>query len=103
MNEIKDRPYNFNSMIGGKMKIHRLYYLEQECIPSNYIDEYGYVDDYYDNYVDHDITLGYFANTKAINKWIDEHITHTNGDVFIDNKFVCYDKDLQSEEIEVIE
>ena len=37
-----------------------------------------------------------------MNKWIDEYITHTNGDVFIDNKFVCYDEDLQYEEIEVI-
>ena len=53
------------------MKIYRLYYLEQECIPSDYVDEDGYIDDYYDNYIDHDITLGYFANTKAINKWID--------------------------------
>lgn len=50
------------------MKIYRLYYIYQECIPSDYADEDGYIDDYYDNYVDHDITLGYFANTKAINK-----------------------------------
>ena len=84
------------------MKIYRLYYLEQEYIPSDYVDEDGYTDDYYDNYVDHDITLGYFANTKAMNKWINEHIAHTNGDVFIDNKFVCDDEGLQYEEIEVI-
>lgn len=55
------------------MKICRLYYIEQEYIPSDYVDEDGYTDDYYDNYVDHDITLGYFANAKARNKWIDEH------------------------------
>ena len=84
------------------MKIYRLYYLEQEYIPSDYVDEDGYTDDYYDSYVDHDITLGYFANTKAMNKYINEHIAHTNGDVFIDNKFVCYDEELQYEEIEVI-
>ena len=84
------------------MKIYRLYYLEQEYIPSDYVDEDGYIDDYYDDYVDHDITLGYFVNTKTMNKWIDEHITHTNGGVFIDNKFVCYDEGLQYEEIEVI-
>ena len=48
------------------MKIYRLYYLEQECIPSDYVDEDGYIDDYYDNYIDHDITLGYFANKVFI-------------------------------------
>ena len=83
------------------MKIYRLYYLEQEYIPSDYVDEDGYVDDYYDSYVDHDITLGYFANTKAINKWIDEH-EDGYGNVVANGK-VCYDEDLQFEEIEVIE
>ena len=78
------------------MKIYRLYYLEQEYIPSDYID------DYYDNYIDHDITLGYFINTKAINKWIDEH-EDDYGNVVVANGKVCYDEDLQFEEIEVIE
>ena len=78
------------------MKIYRLYYLEQEYIPSDYIDEDGYIDDYYDDYVDHDITLGYFANTKAMNKWIDEHEDDYG-------EKLCYDEDLQFEEIEVIE
>ena len=84
------------------MKIYRLYYLEQECIPSDYVDEDGYTDDYYDNYIDHDITLGYFANTKAMNKWIDEHEDDYRNVVVADEK-LCYDEDLQCEEIEVIE
>ena len=84
------------------MKIYRLYYLEQECIPSDYVDEDGYTDDYYDSYVDHDITLGYFANTKAINKWIDEH-EDDYGNVVVADEKLCYDEDLQFEEIEVIE
>ena len=84
------------------MKIYRLYYLEQEYIPSDYIDEDGYIDDYYDDYVDHDITLGYFANTKAMNKWIDEHEDDYRNVVVTDEK-LCYDEDLQFEEIEVIE
>ena len=84
------------------MKIYRLYYLEQEYIPSDYIDEDGYIDDYYDDYVDHDITLGYFANTKAMNKWIDEHEDDYRNVVVTDGK-VYYDEDLQFEEIEVIE
>lgn len=84
------------------MKIYRLYYLYQEYIPSNYIDEDGYADDYYDDYVDHDITLGYFTNTKAMNKWIDEHEDHYKN-VIVENEKLCYDEDLQCEEIEVIE
>ena len=84
------------------MKIYRLYYLEQEYIPSDYIDEDGYIDDYYDDYVDHDITLGYFANTKAMNKWIDEHEDDYRNVVVADEK-LFYDEDLQCEEIEVIE
>lgn len=84
------------------MKIYRLYYLYQEYILSNYVDEDGYADDYYDNYVDHDITLGYFANTKAMNKWINEHEDDC-GNVVVENEKLCYDEDLQCEEIEVIE
>ena len=84
------------------MKIYRLYYLEQEYIPSDYIDEDGYIDDYYDDYVDHDITLGYFANKQAINKWIDEHEDDYGNAVIADEKLCC-DEDLQFEEIEVIE
>ena len=84
------------------MRIHRLYYLEQECIPSDYIDEDGYIDDYYDNYIDHDITLGYFSNTKAMNKWIDEH-GDDYGNVVVEDEKLCYDEDLQCEKIEVIE
>ena len=84
------------------MKIYRLYYLEQEYIPSDYVDEDGYIDDYYDDYVDHDITLGYFANTKTMNKWIDEHEDDYRNVVVTDEK-LCYDEDLHFEEIEVIE
>ena len=68
------------------MKIYRLYYLEQEYIPSDYVDEDGYIDDYYDNYIDHDITLGYFANAKAMNKWIDEHEDDYGNVVVADEK-----------------
>ena len=84
------------------MKIYRLYYLEQEYIPSDYVDEDGYTDDYYDSYVDHDITLGYFANKQAINKWIDEH-ENKNEEIWNEDKYVCYDSELQIEEIEVIQ
>lgn len=72
------------------MKIYRLYYLEQEYIPSDYIDEDGY-DDYYDNYVNHDITLGYFANTKAVNKWIEEHEDNDGNIIeFVDKNLIMY-------------
>ena len=84
------------------MKIYRLYYLEQEYIPSDYVDEDGYIDDYYDDYVDHDITLGYFANTKAMNKWIDEN-EDDYGHVVVADEKLFYDEDLQCDEIEVIE
>ena len=84
------------------MKIYRLYYLEQEYIPSDYIDEDGYIDDYYDKWIDRDITLGYFANKQAINKWIDEH-ENENEKILNEDKYVCYDLDLRMEEIEVIE
>lgn len=84
------------------MKIYRLYYIDIEYIPSDYVDEDGYCDDYYDNYVDHDITLGYFANTRAMNKWIDEHEDDYRN-VVVANEKLCYDEDLQCEEIEVIE
>ena len=84
------------------MKIYRLYYIEQEYVPSDVYDEDGYCDDYYDDWIDRDITLGYFVNTKAINKWIDEHEDGC-GNVVVANGKVCYDEDLQCEEIEVIE
>ena len=67
-----------------------------------YNAEDGYTDDYYDDYVDHDITLGYFANAKAMNKWIDEH-EDDYGNVMVVDEKVCYDEELQFEEIEVIE
>ena len=85
------------------MKIYRLYYLEQEYIPSDYVDEDGYIDDYYDEWIDHDITLGYFANKQAINKWIDEHENENEKILNSEDKYVCYDLDLRMEEIEVIE
>ena len=84
------------------MKIYRLYYIEQEYIPSDVYDEDGYCDDYYDNWIDHDITLGYFTNTKAINKWIDEH-EDDYGNVVVADEKLCYGEELQFEEIEVIE
>ena len=65
-------------------------------------DEEGYIDDYYDEWIDHDITLGYFANKQAINKWIDEH-ENENEKILNEDKYVCYDLDLRMEEIEVIE
>lgn len=85
------------------MKIYRLYYVEQEYIPSDYIDEDGYIDDYYDDYVDNDITLGYFANKQAINKWIDEN-EDEDGEIWDkEGRNVCSDSELQMEEIEVIQ
>ena len=65
-------------------------------------DEDGYIDDYYDKWIDRDITLGYFANKQAINKWIDEH-ENENEEILNEDKYVCYDLDLRMEEIEVIE
>ena len=84
------------------MKIYRLYYIGSEYVPSNVYDEDGYIDDYYDKWIDRDITLGYFANKQAINKWIDEH-EDDYGNVVDANEKLCYDEDLQFEEIEVIE
>ena len=84
------------------MKIYRLYYIEQEYIPSDVYDEDGYCDDYYDNWIDHDVTLGYFANKQVINKWIDEH-EEDYGNVVVTDEKLCYDEDLQFEKIEVIE
>lgn len=85
------------------MKIYRLYYLEQEYIPSDYVDEDGYIDDYYDSWIDHDITLGYFANKQAINKWIEDHENINEEILDSEDKYVCSDSELQMEEIEVIE
>ena len=83
------------------MKIYRLYYIEQEYVPSDYVDEDGYIDDYYDDYVDRDITLGYFANKQAINKWIEEH-EDEEGELWDKNgRNICSDSALQIEEIEV--
>ena len=84
------------------MKIYRLYYVEQEYVPSDIYDEDGYCDDYYDDWIDHDITLGYFANKQAINKWIDEN-EDEDGEIWDkEGRNVCSDSDLQMEEIEVI-
>ena len=84
------------------MKIYRLYYIDSEYVPSDVYDEDGYIDNYYDEWIDHDITLGYFANKQAINKWIDEH-EDGYGNVVVADEKLCYDEDLQFEEIEVIE
>ena len=84
------------------MKIYRLYYIGSEYVPSNVYDEDGYIDDYYDKWIERDITLGYFVNKQAINKWIDEH-EDDYGNVVVADEKLCYDEDLQFEEIEVIE
>ena len=85
------------------MKMYRLYYIEQEYIPSDVYDEDGYCDDYYDSWIDHDITLGYFANKQAINKWIDEHENENGAILNSEDKYICSDSELQMEEIEVIQ
>lgn len=46
------------------MKIYRLYYLEQEYIPSGYTDMDGFSDDYYDQIVDKEYTVGYLQAQK---------------------------------------
>ena len=84
------------------MKIYRLYYIGSEYVPSDVYDEDGYCDDYYDKWIDRDITLGYFANKQAINKWIEEH-ENKNEEIWNEDKYICSDSDLQIEEIEVIE
>ena len=38
------------------MKIYRLYYIGSEYVPSDVYDEDGYCDDYYDKWIDRDIT-----------------------------------------------
>lgn len=83
------------------MKIYRLYHVEQAYVLSDYVDEDGYIDDYYDTWIDNDYTLGYFANKQAINRWIEDN--EENGKIVIDGQVVCYDEDLQISEIGVIE
>ena len=55
------------------MKAYRIYHIEEEYVPSDYIDEDGYIDDYYDGWIYHDITdkyvdciekYEYFCETK---------------------------------------
>ena len=54
-------------------KAYRIYHIEEEYVPSDYIDEDGYIDDYYDDWIYHDITdkyvdciekYEYFCETK---------------------------------------
>ena len=85
------------------MKIYRLYYIGSEYVPSDVYDEDGYIDDYYDKWIDHDITLGYFANKQAINKWIDDHENKNGAILNSEDKYICSDSELQMEEIEVIQ
>ena len=40
-------------------KAYRIYHIEEEYVPSYYIDEDGYIDDYYDDWIFHDITDKY--------------------------------------------
>jgi hypothetical protein len=85
------------------MTIFRLYYITQEQLPPPIIigtpdddwdDDWDYVD-----WVDKDVTIGYFANKSAINKWIDKNTTN---DGWIE-EFNIDDNDLQMEEITVVE
>ena len=85
------------------MKMYRLYYIEQEYIPSDVYDEDGYCDDYYGSWIDHDITLVYFTNKQAINKLIDDHENKNGAILNSEDKYICSDSELQMEEIEVIE
>lgn len=85
------------------MKIFRLFYVETEWIPSNVYDDNGYYDDYYDQYIDHEYTLGYFASKEAINKWTNKRVRDYGAIVDENEKRICYDEDLQFEEIEVIQ
>lgn len=85
------------------MKIYRLYYIETEWCPSNIYDEDGYCDDYYDTFIDHNCTVGYFINKEIINDWIEKRLNNF-GEIEDENGGrICYDEDLQIEEIEVIE
>ena len=40
-------------------KAYRIYHIEEEYVPADYIDEDGYIDDYYDDWIYHDITDKY--------------------------------------------
>ena len=54
------------------MKAYRIYHIEEEYVPSDYIDEDGYIDDYYDDWIYHDITDKYVG---CIEKY--EHFCET--------------------------
>lgn len=67
-----------------KMKIYRIYHIEDEYVPSDYIDEDGYIDDYYDDWIYHDITDKY---VDCIEKY--EHFCETQREEDNWTEFLC--------------
>lgn len=55
------------------MKIYRIFTIDYEYVPSDYVDEDGYVDDYYDKWIENEITLQYCDSLESANKWIKEN------------------------------
>ena len=53
------------------MKIYRIYTEETECIPSDVIDEDGYIDERYDSYETHQTTIKYVDSYEKLEKFID--------------------------------
>lgn len=53
------------------MKIYRIYKEETECIPSDVIDEYGYIDDRYDDYEVVETTIKYVDSFDKLSDFID--------------------------------
>lgn len=51
------------------MTIYRIYYIDYEYIPSDYYDEDGYCDDYYDNWIEKDITVKYVDSLDKVNQF----------------------------------
>lgn len=75
------------------MTIYRLFTIEEEYIPSDYVDEDGYIDDYYDEWKETEITLAYCDNKETVKKWLDSNC---------DEK-TLFSEDVNIEEIEVLE
>lgn len=55
------------------IKAYRIYYIHEEYIPSDYYDEDGYCDDYYDDWREEEITVKYVDSKEKAEKFIEEN------------------------------
>lgn len=53
--------------------IYKIYYIEEEYIPSDYVDEDGYTDDYYDQWIEHEIVVKYVDDIKKYYEFCEQH------------------------------